>query len=110
MKLTDLEPEFYRIDDESTYHAVKTVAEADGIMFDCPKCFQTNGGPVGTHKVMCWRPHVPQTMRPAPGRWEMQGTGFDDLTLVAGSSSVFLTGEGGCKAHFFVRGGNIEMC
>jgi hypothetical protein len=31
-----------------------------------------------------------------------------DITLVAGSSSVLLTG--GCQAHFFVRGGQIEGC
>jgi hypothetical protein len=44
-------------------------------------------------------------MSPTPGRWDFQGTGLQDLTLVAGSSSVLLTG--GCRAHFFVRDGEI---
>ena len=77
-------------------------------MFLCPRCFQTNQGPVGTHRVICWRPHVPQSFFPVPGRWEMEGSGLSDLTLVAGSSSVLL--RGGCDAHFFVRGGEIQMC
>lgn len=87
---------------------VDTVAEADGVIFLCPKCFTANGGSVGTHSVICWRPHVPQTEDPKPGRWEFQGTGLADLTLVAGSSSVLL--QGGCNAHFFVRASEIVMC
>jgi hypothetical protein len=41
-------------------------------------------------------------------RWSLQGTSIDDLTLVAGSSSVYLKGT--CDAHFFVRGGAIVDC
>jgi hypothetical protein len=55
--------------------------------------------------VLCWQPHVPQTIHPIPGRWRFVGTGYDDLSLVAGSSSIAL--KSGCKAHFFVRDGNI---
>jgi len=51
---------------------------------------------------------VPQTWPPVPGRWEMLGTGLADLTLVASSSSVLLTE--GCRAHFYVQGGQIVMC
>jgi hypothetical protein len=58
--------------------------------------------------VLCWRPRVPQTWPPVPGRWEMLGTGLADLTLVASSSSVLLTE--GCRAHFYVQGGQIVMC
>lgn len=87
---------------------VESVAEADGVVFLCPKCFQENNGPVRTHSVVCWRPRVPQGENiEGPGRWEFEGTGLHDLTLVAGSSSVLLTG--GCNAHFFVRGGEIVM-
>ena len=84
---------------------VDRIAEADGVTFLCPVCFVANGGSVGTHSVCCWRPRVPQTVKPVPGRWEFQGTGIDDLTLVAGSSSVLL--QGPCGAHFFVRNGAI---
>jgi hypothetical protein len=78
------------------------------VRFLCPKCFATNGGARGTHSVICWSPGVPQEMRPGPGRWQLQGTSLDDLTLVAASSSVKL--EGGCEAHFFVRNGAIVDC
>ncbi|MGH6995684.1 MAG: hypothetical protein ACREES_08300, partial [Stellaceae bacterium] len=58
--------------------------------------------------VICWSPKVPQDVRPNPGRWQLQGTGFNYLTLVAGSSSVALLG--GCAAHFFVTKGEIKLC
>lgn len=85
-----------------------TLEKADAIMFLCPKCFAANGGPVRTHRVICNRPRVPliEGKYVGPGRWEFEGTGIDDLTLVAGSSSVALIG--GCAAHFFVRKGQIE--
>lgn len=86
---------------------VDAIADADGIWLDCPVCFQANGGPVGTHAIICWRPRVPAEVFPKPGRWEFEGTGIDDLTLVAGSSSILLTGEG-CGAHFHIRNGGIE--
>lgn len=108
MKLRELEGQFVKITIPNREHRyVDTIAEADGVQFQCPKCWTTNGGPIGTHYVLCWRPRVPQSEPPTPGRWEMQGTGLDDLTLVAGSSSVAIVG--GCAAHFFVRNGAIEM-
>ena len=109
MKLRDLSPRFLRVVDERNFHHEGVaLGEADGISFLCPKCYASNGGPVGTHSIICWRPRVPDTIGPKPGRWELVGTGFDDLSLVAGSSSVLL--KGGCAAHFFVENGNIRMC
>ena len=106
MKLSELEPQFMKVVTAKRFQNVDTIEEADGVMFLCPKCFKENGGPVGTHRVLCWRPRVSQEIPPTPGRWEFKGTGYDDLTLVAGSSSIFLTGEG-CGAHFFVKNGEI---
>lgn len=108
MKLADLEPQFLRATSPAIHHYVDTIAEADGVSFLCPKCFVANGGPVRTHQTLCWRPKVSQDFSPKPGRWEFHGTGYADLTLVAGSSSILLTG--GCNAHFYVRNGAIEMC
>jgi len=105
MKLTDLEPHWMQLSDKRTFREVETVEAADGIRFLCPVCFQRNNGPVGTHSILCWRPRVPADIYPAPGRWEFQGGSFDDLTLVAGSSSILL--QGGCNAHFFIRDGKI---
>lgn len=110
MRLADLEPKFLKRTDDRRFQHVDTLAEADGICFLCPKCFAANGWlRLGVHSVICWSPSVPQTTHPAPGRWNMLGTGYADLTLRAGSSSILLTGDG-CKAHFFIENGNIRMC
>lgn len=107
MKLTELDPHFLKILSEREYQCADvSLAEADGVQFLCPVCFAKNGGPVGTHSVICWRPHVPPDVNPKPGRWEFSGTGYNDLTLTAGSSSILLTS--GCKAHFFITNGEIR--
>ncbi len=106
MKLVDLDPKFLtRIDDQhSRQH--DDIARADGVMFLCPKCLsQSTRGKIGVHWCICWSPSVPQTTHPVPGRWTLVGTGYHDLSLVAGSSSVALLG--GCHAHFFIRNGEI---
>lgn len=108
MRLRDLDPSFLTITSPQHRQHHDEIGKADGVMFLCPKCFVANGGPVGTHSVCCWQPHVPQTEKPTPGRWAFEGSGYDDLTLVAGSSSVAL--QGGCAAHFFVTAGAIVMC
>jgi hypothetical protein len=90
MKLSELEPTFLVIVDEKTMRHTDDIQGADGVMFLCPKCYGHNAGPVGTHQVLCWQPHVPQSRDPKPGRWRLVGTGYADLTLVAGSSSILL--------------------
>jgi hypothetical protein len=106
MRLRDLDPRFLEIGEPGHWREHDAIGEADGVLFLCPKCFRANAGSIGTHSVVCWQPHVPQTEKPTPGRWSFEGSGYDDLTLVAGSSSVAL--QGGCAAHFFVRNGAIE--
>ena len=124
MKLVSLQPEFLRREirachvgepdchvvsehTEHEWHVPSSLEEADGISFLCPKCFAENGGTKGTHQVLCWRPRVPLDVSPKPGRWEFQGTGYDDLSLVAGSSSVAL--RGGCNAHFVIQNGEVTQ-
>jgi hypothetical protein len=125
VKLADLEPHFLQrrivpchvgapgcdtVSEHTQHedsHWVDAITEADGIGFLCPKCFAQNAGPKGTHHVICWRPRVPADVNPKPGGWEFEGTGYADLSLVAGSSSVLL--QGGCNAHFMVTRGEIEM-
>ncbi len=88
---------------------VDTIAKADGLLFLCPKCFAKNGGPVGTHSVLCWFVgKVPDDLDPKPGRWTPSGSGMEDLTFIpsAGRShSVLLTGDS-CKWHGFVANGD----
>ncbi len=110
MQLEQLEPQFLQRTDDMHFRNVETIQEADGIIFLCPKCMQSASMVrPGVHSVICWRPRVPQTTHPIPGRWEFSGTGYADLTLTAGSSSILLTGPG-CAAHFFVQNGAIVMC
>jgi hypothetical protein len=106
VRFTELEPSFLKFDpnDRKTYGMTDNIAEADGVSFVCPKCFAAQGRP-GSHSVICWTPKVPQDVAPMPGRWNLVGTGYGDLSLVAGSSSVLLMG--GCNAHFFVRNGEV---
>lgn len=89
---------------------VDAIAEADGLMFLCPKCFVENGGPVGTHSVICWFVgRVPDEVDPKPGRWTPQGTSMSDLTFVPSAGrtqSVLLTG--GCGWHGFVVDGSAS--
>lgn len=109
MKLTELEPTFLVIEEpEKCYRRVDEIVGADGVMFLCPKCFAENGGSVGTHQIQCWAPHVPLTESPGPGRWELVGTGYANLTLRAGSSSILLTD--GCRWHGLVTNGEVTDC
>ena len=116
MRLLDLQPSFhgapYINERGNEIHPyAETLAEAAGVIFLCPVCFEKNKGPVGTHAILCWNGTVPEEFSPGPGRWDMQGTGFEDLTLVGAngkSDSVQLTSKGGCQAHFHVRNGMIE--
>lgn len=107
MRLTELEPRFLKIIAEDHWRSDATMDDCDGLMFLCPTCFKNNGGNVGTHSIVRWKPHVPQTQTPKPSRWNILGTSFEDLTLQAGSSSVHLPGSV-CGAHFFISNGEIS--
>lgn len=124
MRLTELEPQFVKLDfrtetwtirkEDGTsaektgpreYHVfVDKPSDADGIWFLCPKCFSERGK-IGCHSVICWSPKVPGNIEPSPGRWNLVGTGYNDLSLIANPTSVKL--EGGCNAHFTVSNGQV---
>jgi hypothetical protein len=105
-----VDSDFYDWEGPCNYHIdVDEIAEADGICMLCPKCFDDAPmGPVGTHSIICWTPKISLDHDPKPGRWDLVGTSLDDLTLVAGSSSVAL--QGGCAAHFLVQQGSVVAC
>ena len=115
MKLTDLSARFLKFISLREYKMVDSLAEADGVMFQCPLCAQ--GKPVeeedgrrfvrGAHSVICWFVgRVPDEATPKPGRWNPQGTGLHDLTFVGpGAASVLLTS--GCNWHGFVKNGEV---
>lgn len=108
MRLLELEPRFLRheiTDGKLFLVKVDSINEAQGIWFLCPKCWKANEGPVGTHSVICWNPTVPPEIHPKPGRWNLIGTSLEDLSLVAGSSSILLTA--GCLWHGFITKGEV---
>lgn len=104
----DLKPQFLRWDHD-VWHHVDTIGEAQGVRFLCPKCYREHGGPAGAHSIICWSRSrgVPDDARPGPGRWKLDGTGYDDLSLNAdppsGARSVLL--DHGCHWHGFVTNG-----
>jgi hypothetical protein len=109
MNLIQLEPRFLR-------HAVRhdhewceevELAVAQGVTFLCPKCFELNGGPVGTHSVLVWFRDrgVADNVTPGPGRWELKGMTLADITL---APSISLST--GCKWHGFVTNGAVSSC
>lgn len=111
VRLTELEPQFIRYELENGRESlpyVSALAEAQGVLFLCPACFKANNGPVGTHMVLCWFRDrgVPDTATPKPGRWSVNGTSCEDLTL---APSVLLNGDG-CGWHGFVTAGAITTC
>lgn len=114
MRLTEIKLEFVTAGAGGSFSVVETLGEAMGIMFLCPRCFLAKGGPVGTHRVVCWSRSrgVPDDVHPLPGRWRIEGAGLDDLTLNAEPPetrrSVQLTG--GCNAHFTIDNGTITFC
>lgn len=107
IRLKALEPQLLKCVSFYRSRFVERVEEADGIMFVCPKCLEANGGDRrGVHSIICWEPNVPLTRSPGPGRWSLVGTSLDDLSLVAGSSSIWLTS--GCCWHGYVQRGEVR--
>jgi Family of unknown function (DUF6527) len=104
MRLMELEPEWVTHRPPNGIGHADSLESADGILFICPACWQKNGGPIGTHSVICWKPQVPAGIEPGPSRWPMTGTGFEDLTL---TPSIDLTVGGGCTWHGFIQNGEV---
>lgn len=105
MRLLELEPQFIRYEVREGHEylvKVDSISEAQGIKFRCPKCWKGKD----THHVICWNPSIPPDVGPKPGRWTLVGTGIEDLTLVAGSSSIQLLG--GCCWHGFIEKGEVR--
>lgn len=96
MKLTELEPQFLRAQDDENFRHVSALDQAQGIHFICPKC--------GGHSILVWFQHrgVPEELTPRT-RWTVAaGTGYDDLTLTPSIALV-----DGCAWHGSVLGGDV---
>ena len=114
MRFTACDPKLIKIWTDSErrgWEETGHIPEADGVIFKCPECLKGKGpSGVGVHSIICWRPRVPVDPErfTGPGRWEIQATCWEDFTLVAGSSSVFLS-ESACHAHFLVQSGEVTF-
>ena len=132
-KLTELHPRFIRHDvrtetwsvadgDQSTWRergcpvrsvtgprehlsTVTSLQEAQGIMFQCPLCYQRNG-----HFIQVTfadrgvaDPYGSQNSEGRPSRWTVTGTGMEDLTL---RPSIWL--KNSCGWHGYVTNGVAE--
>ena len=111
MTLRELECQFVKLvsmDPKKIWKIVDNFADAQGVMFLCPTCFQKNKGPVGTHSILCWSRSrgVPDGVSPGPGRWTFHGTGIDNLTLLGDPVGTAASVNAGCW-HGFVRDGKI---
>jgi hypothetical protein len=98
-RLTDLDPTFVDrcSQDGHSFYEGAPIASAQGIMFDCPKCRR--------HSILAWfrDRNVPAAAEPAPARWAVSGSGFDDLTLFP---SIDLSANpNGCQWHGHVTNG-----
>lgn len=92
-------------------HYQEPLEGAEGVSFLCPKCFEANGGPKGTHSVLVFfdgadlPPDLGRNARGETVRWRATGKQIEDLTL---SPSIQLIG--GCAWHGFVTHGEIRTC
>jgi len=103
VKLTALDPALYRVSAPGCYTPVTDLAEAQGVMFLCPRCFAVKGSVAGVHSVMVWfrGRDVPPDETPA-ARWVVSGYDLNDLTL---KPSIHI--QTGCKWHGFVIAGDV---
>jgi len=126
MKLTDLYPQFITYGERTITEDdlnptpyqqkfmthVDLLAEAQGLQFGCPKCFEKNGGMIGTHLIdVTFRDRGvsdnlgSHNTEGAPSRWAVSGTGYADLTI---QPSVLV--QGACGWHGFITNGEIISC
>jgi hypothetical protein len=97
--------------DVDSMHHVDTLVEAQGIWFDCPKCYAAAGNSsAGVHGVRCFFPgrgvpnHLGLNSAGQPVRWNVTGNTFDNLSL---TPSILL--QGGCGWHGFITNGEVSI-
>ena len=107
-RLLDLETEWVLHHDGDLGRALD-IHTAQGVMFLDPVEYQKNGGAVGTSSVLVWfrGRGVPDHAKPGPGRWNVTGTGFTDLTL---TPSIDLTcgGKYPGRWHGWLTNGEVR--
>ena len=90
---------------------VPTLAEAQMVLFMCPKCFASGGGRVGCHSIevsLADRGVSPEdATHNSKGEavfWTAAGTGLADLSL---APSIQAEGDG-CGVHIHITNGEVR--
>lgn len=87
---------------------VDTLAEAQGIRFDCPLCRGKCGGVLVGFVGRAPAGMFSQSSEGKDSRWSVSGTGYHDLTL---SPSIWNDKQGAskgrCSWHGFVTNGEV---
>lgn len=102
MKLIDLDAHLViatSLTDIDYLPAMAAVADAHGVMFECPKCHN--------HSVLVWfkdRPQLHGAWEPL-ARWTATGHTLHDLTLTP-SINLDTPGATGCKWHGWLMNGD----
>lgn len=81
--LLELKAEFIAFQRLRGMKVVKTIDEAQGLIFLCPACFEKNGGARGTHSVICWTKEAQEDLglNGRRHRYRLEGTSLEDLSL-----------------------------
>lgn len=113
MKLTDLDASFIQRLENGNHRHVETIAEAQGIVFQCPECAKKaerspDGGYIGVHYLVLFfsNPMTPPSWAQAVhghSGWEARGGTIAELDL---SPSIGI-GAGNSHAHFHIKAGAI---
>ncbi len=108
----DGEPTIRELVDRTDHIPAATVAEAQGIIFLCPKCFTENGGARGTHTVMVTFSGrgVPDDVgsrgTAGPTRWTATG---DSIERLSTTPSILLPPPC-CGWHGYLTDGHATSC
>lgn len=116
MRLSELNPEFKKINGDMSLSSTIDVNEAHCLLMLCPKCFRQNNGEVGTHSLIIYfkdritpefneeKKTILKDMYDSRYKWKVSGGSFENFTV---EPSVLLGKGGGCTAHFFITNGEI---
>lgn len=83
-------------DDRGSFKKVNTIAEADGLFFQCPRCHHSAINSRITERILCWFKHVPLTIAPKPARFVPTGHDLKDISFVSQNIT-------GCRWHKFIQ-------
>lgn len=100
MKITDLDPQLFRLVTPVDYEPTDDVAQADALRLACPACHWAGQrtGVDSAHPIMLWRDRA---------HWRFDGSDIGHLSAVALRRTTVAITAG--HAHFNVRDGKVDF-